>query len=106
MTEQLLAPPRPAQNQPAEAVPDDRSGLGTAPAALLDGDANALLTASFALQPAESDYERRRRGRSVTHVTRWLAQFPGDTWQARWVAAEGQHGGTAWPDQSSHDLRG
>ncbi len=41
MTEQLLAPPRAARHQPADLVTTDRSGLGVAPAALLDGDVAA-----------------------------------------------------------------
>jgi len=40
---------------------------------------------------------RAGRRRGVTKLLRWLASFPGDTWQQRWLAAGAEdHPGASW----------
>ena len=50
---------------------------------------------------------RAGRRRGVTKLLRWLASFPGDTWQQRWLAcgAEG-HAGASWVQLPLGWLRG
>jgi hypothetical protein len=87
-------------------VGSDGSQLGRVPVELLGTDVDKLVQASYRQLPPRSDYEARRRRRSVVHLTRWLAQFPGATWQARWVASGLDKASIAWPDVTEHTRRG
>lgn len=108
MTKPALArPSTPADGSPTDtAGKPDRSALVAAPAELRDADLDALTAASFAQVAEDSDYEAHRRRRSIMHLLRWLSTFPGDTWQARWVASGLDAGGTPWPDETDHSRRG
>jgi integrase len=107
MTADLLTGPwfrvDPDISEPEPAA--DRSVLGTAEPSLLTGDLDTLMRASFTQMPAIADYEAKRRRYSVSCLTRYLADYPGDTWQARWVASGLDRGGVPWPDEQDHSRR-
>jgi integrase len=46
--------------------------------------------------PGNSVDSLRRRRRSVREMLDWLAQFPGETWQQRWLASGLQDAGRDW----------
>jgi integrase len=87
--------------EPAET----RNTLGTAEPHVLAGDIDTLMQASFAQVPAATDYEAKRRRYSVKCFLRYLAEFPGATWQGRWVASGLDRGGVPWPHEADHSRR-
>ena len=58
-----------------------------------------LLTASFTVGVENNREALQRRRRGLRRVLGWLADQPGDTWQARWLASGADAMGNAawWP---------
>ncbi len=60
------------------------------------------------LPPLASAPTATRSGRRIgaKKLLQWLSSFPGDSWQARWIASGvEEHGGTAWTDMPLQWLR-
>ena len=85
-------PPRPAQPWWPETAQDQDETL------------RRLTSPPFT--PA-GDSARAGRRRGTAKVLRWLASFPGDTWQQRWEASgSGDHPGSSWASLPLGWLRG
>ncbi len=85
--------------------PVDRARLSTALAELHDAPWQVLAERGLALLPSETPRDLQRRRRGVRELTVWLAGFPGQTWQARWVASGADHGGGDWCQEREHNRR-
>jgi len=54
---------------------------------------------------ATADATRAGRRRGVAKLLDWLSTFPGDTWQARWLAGGAeQHPGNEWVSRGQQRL--
>lgn len=86
------------------ARPADRALLGCA--ALGIADFEALAKAATGRVEPHSAYEFSRRLHGLRLVLKWLSGFPGDTWQARWVASGSDQHSRPWPDADEKTRRG
>src|SRR6266508_3432834 len=83
----------------------DRARLGVGPAELHEASWRLLVDRGLALLPSEKPRDLQRRTRGVRDLTDWLAGFPGQSWQARWVASGADSGGRNWCQQAEHNRR-
>lgn len=65
-----------------------------------------VLVAVEVLEVGASPKELRRRVRHTEVLLQWLRQFPGESWQQRWLASEANTAGKSWPDLLTGELPG
>ncbi len=82
----------------------DRTRLGCRVLGATDAETIAKVAAGR-LEPY-SPYKASRRLHGLRLVLRWLSGFPGDTWQARWVASDSDQHPRPWPDDNEKTRRG
>jgi integrase len=104
MSDVLTVPtPRPEADPFAAAPTRDRSALGCPE--LGQADFQTLACATKERLEPYSAYEAARRLRGMRLVLDWLTAFPGDTWQARWVASGSDRHSRPWPETEDKTRR-
>ena len=89
------APAQPRNSQLRRQFPP-RPARGWWPATAQDGDEVLRRLASPPFL-AEREATRAGRRRGTVKLLRWLASFPGDSWQQRWEASQAEdHPGSSW----------
>lgn len=85
---------------PPRAVPGHWEATGQD----MDTVMSRLLRGPFTTGTTYSSVHRRRRG--LSRFLDWLSQYPGDTWQQRWLASPADGGRPDWRPEAVRDRTG